>query len=112
MGWLDGPADGWDLLSPDQQNSLMEEQDMLGESGGRSAKNRTGQGADRRNTQRERADIDPVREAPEIGLVRKEPPILPDGWVDTLMGWVAVISLIAFGVLGGIILAAWFGVIK
>ena len=24
IGWLDGPADGWDLLTPDQQQILIE----------------------------------------------------------------------------------------
>jgi hypothetical protein len=26
MGWLDGPADGWDLLSPEQQAMLLDDE--------------------------------------------------------------------------------------
>jgi hypothetical protein len=82
----------------------------MGNSGGRSKGNRQGKGAERRNTPRERAAIDPVfpEGPPEVRFNRQD----EAPWVDTLMGWLAAVSVVFFGVLGAIILAAWFGAFR
>lgn len=107
-----GPGTGWDLLSTDRQHELMKEAGLMamGNSGGRSRGNRTGQGAERRNTPRERAAIDPVfpEGPPEVRFQKTD----EAHWVDVLFGWVAAVSIIFFGVLGAIILAAWFGAFR
>jgi hypothetical protein len=80
----------------------------MGKSAGRSARNRTGEGAQRRNTPREREFIDPPFPDGPPAVRFAEPEAV---WVDRLFSAVAWVSVIAFGVLGGVILAAWFGVI-
>ena len=83
----------------------------LGESAGRSARNRTAVNAKRRNTQRERAGIDPPF-APEP---KPQPRyrLTPRGVMvrDALLALVAYGSFIAFCCLGAIIIAAWWGLI-
>jgi hypothetical protein len=83
---------------------------VMGSSAGRSQGNRTGEGAERRNTQREREDVDPV--FPEGNFKAKfsvEKDFHP--FVDTFVTAFCWASIIVMGVLGGITLASWFGVI-
>lgn len=72
----------------------------MGDSSGRSAQNRTGKGAIRRNTERERQDIDPPTLKP-----------MPTGWIvpenrlsARLRGaaWVALVVALAVLVLGSV----------
>lgn len=76
---------------------------MIGDSAGRSAGNRNGEGANRRNTQRERAHIDPVREqTEEVFLTRRG---------EQVVNVLSMICIVAFGCLGAILIAAWFGIL-
>lgn len=75
----------------------------LGDSAGRSAGNRTGEGARRRNTQRERAHIDPPWDDTVVRyqLTERGEKLL------TVLSWVAItLSLVTFLA----ILGLWFGV--
>lgn len=73
----------------------------MGDSGGRSAGNRTGENARRRNTPRERAQIDPPWDevVPRYRLT-------PRG--ERLMNWFAWLSFAGMCVLGAIIIVAWW----
>lgn len=79
---------------------------MIGESAGRSKGNRTGDGAVRRNTQRERADIDPVFEPEPPHWSEQLTPLGKRMW-DLL----AIGSFVVMCVMLALILAAWFGLI-
>lgn len=84
----------------------------LGESAGRSARNRTGQGAERRNTPRERALIDPVfpEGPPEVRFNRQPPSRLtPRG--ESLLNFFAWSFWIVFCVMFAIVICAWWGLV-
>lgn len=83
---------------------------MMGNSGGRSAGNRTGDGARRRNTPRERSYIDPpMDQATEI-IYREAPAdgyrLTPRG--ERAMTAVAVLSSIGMMVLMAFVLYQWW----
>ena len=69
----------------------------IGDSGGRSAGNRTGDGARRRSTPRERAQIDPPWDEPSRG----------EKWF-TVAAW---LSLIGFWIIGAVLICVWWGLI-
>lgn len=77
---------------------------MLGTSGGRSANNRTGEGATRRNTPRERTGEEPPWDqmVPRYRLT-------PRG--ELLANILSYLLLIGLGAFGGLIFAAWFGLL-
>lgn len=80
---------------------------MMGKSAGRSSGNRTGEGARRRNTARERDYIDPpadlvyrLDETPRYRLTPRGEKVL------TLATWLTYVGLIALGIF---LLGVWFG---
>jgi len=75
----------------------------MGDSAGRSAGNRTGVNALRRNTPRERAGIDPPWDR-VVPRHRDE-----KDWVDYMMIAVGVLSVIFMSVLMTLCVSAWFG---
>lgn len=83
----------------------------LGKSGGRSAGNRTGEGAVRRATPRERDGIDaPGREAPRRTQEDSAPWIwTPRG--ERFLSFVAFASLLIFCGLTSIAIAEWLGIL-
>lgn len=84
---------------------------MLGESAGRSAGNRTGTGANRRNTPRERAGIDPVFPEPPAVRFAEEPRyrLTPRG--EKILTVVAWGSWLFFCVLFAVVMCAWWGLL-
>ena len=77
---------------------------MMGKSAGRSSGNRVGEGAERRNTPREREKVDAVRE-PEFK------PVVLTRRGEALANALAMLSLVFLSALGAIIIAAWWGLI-
>lgn len=83
----------------------------LGSSAGRSSGNRKGDGARRRNTQRERAYIDPPMDLAELA----EPPVqsrmklTPRG--HRALDWLAWSVWLVACVMMAIIVCAWWGII-
>jgi hypothetical protein len=83
----------------------------MGRSGGRSAKNRLGEGAARRATPRERDLVDAPGQAPKLDYRPGS-----ETWIWTPRGErflsvVAFLSLVAFSSLCAIIIASWWGII-
>lgn len=78
----------------------------MGDSGGRSAGNRTGEGARRRNTPRERAQIDPPwDEAVPRYKQGQGTEVGPIFTIAARVSWIASCVLLA------VVLCMWFGVI-
>lgn len=83
----------------------------LGKSGGRSAKNRLGQGAEFRATEREREGVDAPSQRPGIDYRPGS-----ETWIWTPRGErflsvVAFVSLVATGCLFGLVIAKWWGIV-